>query len=248
MNFLRWCPPSFTQPISKYHLKIRIFSRSTKNNNNEFLSIPSFQACCSSQSMRNTESSVSFEEAWDLILKSLFLKVKMQPQAPPFQSTVPLHYLAFCGLEHVKAGFLHVHVKCGINVEIRAKTWISDGHLAGWNCKYISSEAVFVDTLSYVYWWGCSFFCVLIITATGIVLSRDKFLAVGTGNWNSGPVSYSMSLVYLLLIIDDKLGESFHCCLGNGPERPSPLQPCPVHVMHLSLIPRKQSSFEMPTS
>lgn len=47
----------------------------------------------------------------------------MQPQ-------VPLHYLAFCGLEHVKAGFLHVYMKCGIKVEIRAKTWISDEHLA----------------------------------------------------------------------------------------------------------------------
>jgi len=121
--------------------------------------------------------------------------------------------------------------------------------------KYISSgakiEALSVDTLSYVYIDEAAvFFCVLIITATGIVLSRDKFLAVGTGNWKiwACQLLYCMSLVYLLLIIDDKLGESFYCCLGNGPERPSPLRPCPVHIMHLSLIPRKQSSFEMPTS
>ena len=112
-------------------------------------------------------------------------------------------------------------------------------------CSGVKIETSFLDTLSYVYWWGCGF----IFLWAHHYCNRgcpDQGQVSGSGNWQLETLGLSvalMSLVYLLLlllIIDDKLGESFYCCLGNGPERPSPLRPCPVLIMHLSLIPRKQ--------
>lgn len=221
MNFLRWCPACFTQPASNHHLKMRIFSRSNKNGNNEFPSIPSFQACCSSQSMRNTESSVSFEEAWDLISKKTVSKGIDATSGP----TVPLHYLAFCGLEHVKAGFLHVHMKCGINVEIHAKTWISDGHLAGWNCLHISSgakiEALFVDTLSYVYIDEAAVFSVC------SSLLQQGLSWAGTSFWQwelaTGNLGLSVTLLYVPCIPTThnwwQIGRELLLLLGKWPRK-----------------------------
>jgi hypothetical protein len=150
----------------------------------------------------------------------------MQPQVPPFQSTVPpLHYLAFCGLENVKAGFLHVHMKCGINVEIHAKTWISDGHLAGWNCLHISSgariEALFVDTLIYIYWWGCSFFL-----CAHHYCNRDcpeQGQVSGSGNWQLENLGLSVTLLYVPCIPTThnwwQIGRELLLLLGKWPRK-----------------------------